>query len=91
MDHRNSTTGENIALLVQLSTPELQHWLTRFILVVRKKNGDDFPARKATGITGFKANHKAFYFSSCSQTRIPAAYYFSLCSSVTINITPKKL
>ena len=68
MDHRNSTTGENIAPLVQLSTPELQHWLTRFILEVRK-NGDEFPARKATGITGFKTNHKAFYFSSCSQTR----------------------
>ena len=43
VDHRKSTTGKNIAPLVELSSPELQHWLTCFILEVRKKNGDEFP------------------------------------------------
>ena len=42
-DHRNSTTGINFASLIELSTSELQHWFTRFILEVRKKNGDEFP------------------------------------------------
>ena len=42
-DHRKFTTGTNFASLIELNTSELQHWLTRLILEVRKKNGDEFP------------------------------------------------
>ena len=75
VDHRSSTTGKNIAPLVQLSTPELQHWLTRFILEVRKKNGDEFPPNTLHHICCGIMRHLRW----------------NSCSSVTINITPNKL
>ena len=36
-------TGDTIPPLSQQNTSDLQHWLTRFILEVRKKNGHEFP------------------------------------------------
>ena len=42
-EYRNRTTEANIGSLTQLTTFELQHWLTRFILEVRKKTGEVFP------------------------------------------------
>ena len=42
-EYRNSTTGAAIAPLTELNHSELDHWLTRFILEVRKKDGSEFP------------------------------------------------
>ncbi len=42
-EHRLNTTGDIIPPLTQLSHAELSHWLTRFILEVRKKDGSEFP------------------------------------------------
>ena len=39
-DYRNQTTS---ATITELTTSELQHWLTRFVLEVRKKTGEEFP------------------------------------------------
>ena len=42
-NHRNTTTGENISPLIDLSESQLNHWLTCFILEVRKKDGSPYP------------------------------------------------
>ena len=42
-EYRNSTTGAAITPLTELNHSELDHWLTRFILEVRKKDGSEFP------------------------------------------------
>ena len=42
-EHRNQTTAANIAPHTQLNHSELQHWLTRFVLEVRKKKEMNFP------------------------------------------------
>ena len=42
-EHRNKTTGADIARISELSHQELDHWLTRFILEVRKKTGEEYP------------------------------------------------
>ena len=42
-EHRMKTTGVNIAPLHHLSLAELAHWLTNFILEVRKKSGEVYP------------------------------------------------
>jgi hypothetical protein len=41
--HRNSITAENISPLMELSEPELNQWLTCFVLEVRKKDGTVYP------------------------------------------------
>ena len=41
--YRESTTQVNIPFLLQMTDTELSHWLTRFVLEVRKKNGDLYP------------------------------------------------
>lgn len=40
--YRLETTGATIKPLSKLSRKELQHWLTRFVLEVRKKDGSQF-------------------------------------------------
>lgn len=42
-EHRNSSTGTNIAPISELSYSELDYWLTRFVLEVRKKDGEEYP------------------------------------------------
>ena len=42
--YRYDKTGDVIKPLVDLDHTELEHWLIRFILEVRKKNGSEFPA-----------------------------------------------
>ena len=42
-EHRNQATAANIAPLTQLNHSKLQHWLTRFVLEVRMKKGEEFP------------------------------------------------
>ena len=41
--HRESLTAVQIPSLLDMSNTELTHWLTRFVLEVRKKNGDLYP------------------------------------------------
>ena len=41
--YRLETTGATIKPLSELNHKELQHWLTRFVLEVRKKDGSQFP------------------------------------------------
>ena len=43
--YRLETTGHTIKPLSELNHTELQHWLTRFVLEVRKKDGSEFPPR----------------------------------------------
>ncbi len=37
------TCGDHIPSISKPSSCELQHWLTRFVLEVRKKDGSEFP------------------------------------------------
>ncbi len=41
--HRQQTTGDTIATLQEMTRDELQHWLTRFILEARKRDGSVYP------------------------------------------------
>jgi len=41
--YRQQTTGDAIAPLSEMTQEEVQHWLTRFILEVRKKDGSVYP------------------------------------------------
>ena len=41
-EYRNKT-GTNIAEMSQLSNSELDHWLTRFVLEMLKKIGEEYP------------------------------------------------
>ncbi len=41
--YRQDTTNDCIKPLQELSHPDLQYWLSRFILKVRKKDGSEFP------------------------------------------------
>ncbi len=41
--HRLESTGHAIKPIAQLNRCELEHWLTRFVLEVRKKDGSEFP------------------------------------------------
>ena len=40
--YRQETLGDSIPDLTELSRSELQHWLTRFVLEVWKKDGSEF-------------------------------------------------
>ena len=41
-DYRRKT-GASISAITELSRTDLQYWMTRFMLEVRKKNGAEFP------------------------------------------------
>jgi len=41
--YRLETTADTIKPIAELNRTELQHWLTRFTLEVRKKDGGEFP------------------------------------------------
>ena len=41
--HRQETLGDSIPNLTELNRRELQYWLTRFVLEVRKRDGSEFP------------------------------------------------
>ena len=41
--YRLETTGDAIKPIAELNRTELQHWLTRFTLKVRKMDGGEFP------------------------------------------------
>ena len=40
--HRQETLGDSIPNLTELNRRELQYWLTRFVLEVRKRDGSEF-------------------------------------------------
>ena len=41
--HRLLTTSTHIRPLVEMTTEEMQYWMTRFILEARKKDGEEYP------------------------------------------------
>ena len=56
-EHRNTTTAVQIGSIVQMSNSELQHWLTLFILEVRKQDGSVFPLASLHHITAGLMRH----------------------------------
>ena len=55
--HRQQCTGENIDELHELSIEMLQHWLIRFILEVRKKDGEVYQPNTLHHITAGLMRH----------------------------------
>ena len=41
--NRTATTGEHISTIEQMTDTELTHWMSRFVLEVRKVNGSEYP------------------------------------------------
>ena len=59
--HHQATAGVLIPPLADLKIDELQHWLTRYVLEVRKKDGSEFPPNTlhhlVCGITRYLWHH----------------------------------
>ena len=59
--HHQATAGVRIPPLADLKIDELQHWFTRYILEVRKKDGGQFPPNTlhhlVCGITRYLRHH----------------------------------
>ena len=53
----NTTTAVQICSIVQMSNSELRHWLTLFILKVRKQDGSVFPLASLHHITAGLMRH----------------------------------
>ena len=49
--NRQSTTGEQIGSILSLTPQQLNYWLTRFILEVRKRDGSQYPPNTIHHIT----------------------------------------
>ena len=41
--HRIDTTAVNIPIIINMTKEQMQYWLVRFVLEVRKKGGDVYP------------------------------------------------
>ena len=49
--HRMETTNSDIPTMTDMTTHEMQYWLTRFVLEVRKKSGEVYPPNSLHHIT----------------------------------------
>lgn len=54
---RQKATGETIGKLCEMSDSEIQHWMTRFILEVRKKDGKEYSPNTLHHVTAGIMRH----------------------------------